>query len=94
MSDAVLRQDKKLHFVAGVGIALFAGMLESSAKGSFIVGVGTAMAAGAIKELFDLWARRTREESQHGAEWADFWATVAGGFIGATLSATLRMALG
>jgi len=87
-------QDKRLHFVAGVGFGLIALAMGRTPFEVFVVGISAAAAAGAAKEALDAWATHTREESQHRVERADFTATVAGGIVGAAVAACLRWALG
>lgn len=65
-------QDKQKHLLAGLALSLLVGLLLTPVWGLVI-----AIVVGALKELvWDKWCKKGTPE------WLDFWATVAGGFVG------------
>ena len=70
-----MEHDKKLHLLAGLALALSAGLLFCP-----IVGLVTAAVIGALKEIIWDWLLK-----KGTPEFLDFVATVAGGVIGYTL---------
>lgn len=64
-------RDKKLHFIAGLALALVISFAITP-----LVGFIAASACGVGKELYDMTGRGT-------PEWMDLWYTVAGGTVGA-----------
>lgn len=63
------QRDKQLHFAAGAGIALVAGLLLSP-----LVGFALAAATGLLKEIYD-------SLQDEVADTVDFWVTTFGGFV-------------
>ena len=61
------QRDKQLHFAAGAGIALIAGLLFSP-----LIGLVLASAAGLLKEIYDVF------QDEYGDN-VDFWVTTFGG---------------
>lgn len=87
-------KDKQNHLIAGLALALSAGLLLYPVLnlipwrwvqlllllGPAGLGLLTASVAGAVKEIvWDWWMGRGTPE------WLDFWATVAGGVVGLIL---------
>jgi len=65
-------KDKQKHLLAGLALAIIAGLLFCP-----LIGLATAAVVGALKEIiWDWWWKRGTPE------WLDFVATVAGGVIG------------
>ena len=62
--------DKKLHFLAGLLIAILAGLVFTPAAG-----LVAAMVAGVLKEIRDWYVYR-------GSDWKDMVCTWAGGLVG------------
>jgi len=62
--------DKKLHFLAGLLISIFAGLALTSAFGLWL-----AVVAGIMKEIRDWCVYR-------GPDWKDMVCTWAGGLLG------------
>ncbi len=65
-------QDKKKHLLAGLALAIIAGLLFCP-----LVGLVTAAVVGALKEIIWDWLLK-----KGTPEFLDFVATVAGGVIG------------
>lgn len=63
-------KDKLLHFLAGLLIAYFVGLLNP------LWGLGAAIVAGCTKELYDAFT------STNKAEWLDLVASAVGGAVG------------
>jgi hypothetical protein len=70
-----MEHDKKLHLLAGLALALSAGLLFCP-----LVGLVTAAVVGALKEIIWDWLLK-----KGTPEFMDFVATVAGGVIGYVL---------
>jgi len=68
-------KDKKLHLLAGLALALSAGLLFCP-----LIGLATAAVIGALKEIVWDWLLK-----RGTPEWFDFMATVVGGVVGYTL---------
>ena len=67
-------KDKIWHFVAGLFIAFFIGLISPKA------GIIAAVLAGAAKELYDAFSKKGT------AEWLDLVATAIGGAIGMVMA--------
>lgn len=68
-------KDKQKHLLAGLALAIIAGLLFCPR-----IGLATAAVIGALKEIiWDLLLKRGTPE------WLDFMATVVGGVVGYTL---------
>jgi len=68
-------QDKKKHLLAGLALAIIAGLLFCP-----LVGLVTAAVVGALKEIIWDWLLK-----KGTPEFMDFVATVAGGVVGCAL---------
>ena len=68
-------KDKKLHLLAGLALAIIAGLLFCP-----LIGLATAAVVGALKEIVWDWLLK-----KGTPEILDFVATVAGGVLGAVI---------
>ena len=68
-------KDKKLHILAGIALAIIAGLLFCP-----LIGLATAAVVGALKEIIWDWLLK-----KGTPELLDFVATVAGGVLGAVI---------
>ncbi len=68
-------KDKKLHILAGLALAIIAGLLFCP-----LIGLATAAVVGALKEIVWDWLLK-----KGTPELLDFVATVAGGVLGFAL---------
>ena len=68
-------KDKKLHILAGIALAIIAGLLFCP-----LIGLATAAVVGALKEIVWDWLLK-----KGTPELLDFVATVLGGVLGAVI---------
>lgn len=93
-------RDKKLHFWAGLALAIVAGLFLYPvivwlpwkwlkffvALGTSSLGLLTAAVGGAAKEVIWDWLLKRGQP-----EWLDFWATCLGGAVGSLMLILLRV---